>query len=277
MWDERYDLTCGRHPDLVAVYGSRRGRWALLLRQTIAPLAEERTTWMAETRRAAHAVITDLRAAGLTGRFVVLQWRPIGEIVHVMESWTHCWDGDRERREEVTRVAVGQLADRQYLAAARTAVSPAVVHERMTTMLVGVGETGAICGETLVTWYQDMAPCWLAVEPSIRRELMLRAHYWIAQHAPWHPSSGPSTVRAAHELASRLGTALLPTLPPAELERWQPWVRLVVTDLQRALCWPVARRDEAWARWLFLIPYSIPVGLRTFAGVDERRAEPLSA
>ena len=39
MWDERLAEVCRRHPDLVAVYESSRGRLGLLLRQTLVPLA----------------------------------------------------------------------------------------------------------------------------------------------------------------------------------------------------------------------------------------------
>ena len=41
IWEDRYIEVCRRHPDLVAVYESPRGRLALLLRQTLVPLGPE--------------------------------------------------------------------------------------------------------------------------------------------------------------------------------------------------------------------------------------------
>ena len=43
---------------------------------------------------------------------------------------------------------------------------------------------------------------------------------------------------------------------------WGPWIELVRVDLQRALTRPPKRRTEAWARWLFFIPYSVPTPRR---------------
>jgi hypothetical protein len=44
---------------------------------------------------------------------------------------------------------------------------------------------------------------------------------------------------------------------PAESEGWRQFVRAVVANLRHALLLPVTRRNEAWVRWLFLIPYSV--------------------
>src|SRR2546428_11641743 len=68
---------CCRHPDLVAVYEAPDGRLALLLRQTLVPLGEERGRWFNDTRRAAHAAVASLRAAGGTQDVTVLQGRPL--------------------------------------------------------------------------------------------------------------------------------------------------------------------------------------------------------
>ena len=62
IWDDRFAEVCRRHPDLVAVYESPRGRLALLLRQTLVPLGPEHFEWLAETRATARAVIA--RSAG---------------------------------------------------------------------------------------------------------------------------------------------------------------------------------------------------------------------
>lgn len=56
-------------------------------------------------------------------------------------------------------------------------------------------------------------------------------------------------------------------LSAGELDVWKAWIRLTLADLERALAWPPARRTEARVRWLFFIPYSIPVTGRRPAGV----------
>ena len=43
MWLDRYSAVCQECPDLVAVYESPDGRFALLLRQTVVPLPEALT------------------------------------------------------------------------------------------------------------------------------------------------------------------------------------------------------------------------------------------
>jgi len=107
------------HPDLVAIFQSRRGRIALLLRQTMVPLVEERSKWLEETRRSARAVITALRGTGLTGPWLVLQWRSIGQAAEVLRGWQCRYDADPVRRAELTRIVERRLADLRYLAAVR--------------------------------------------------------------------------------------------------------------------------------------------------------------
>src|SRR5207247_10680592 len=70
----------------------------------------------------------------------------------------------------------------------------------------------------------------------------------------------------------RLVWRLVRVVPPGELDVWKAWLRLTVNDLQRALAWPASRRREAWARWLFAIPYSIPVTGRRPRDVATRSA-----
>ena len=84
MWDERLAEVCRRHPDLIAVYESSRGRLGLLLRQTLVPLAAEQMMWVAETRTVARGLIQDLRAAGFEGGTVVLQWLPIEDVARIV-------------------------------------------------------------------------------------------------------------------------------------------------------------------------------------------------
>jgi hypothetical protein len=105
------------HPDLVAIFQSRRGRIALLLRQTMVPIAEERGKWLDDTRRSARAVITTLREAGLAGPWLVLQWRPLGQAAEVLHGWRCRHDADPVRRAELTRVVERRLADLRYLSA----------------------------------------------------------------------------------------------------------------------------------------------------------------
>jgi hypothetical protein len=100
---------------LVAIFQSRRGRIALLLRQTLVPLAEERSKWLEETRRSARAVITALRANGITGPWLVLQWRSLGQAAEVLRGWRCRYDADPVRRAELTRVVERRLADQRYL------------------------------------------------------------------------------------------------------------------------------------------------------------------
>ena len=47
--------------------------------------------------------------------------------------------------------------------------------------------------------------------------------------------------------------------PPDDETFWRPWIRLVVNDLERALRRPIGDWNQAWARWLLLIPYSVPM------------------
>ena len=103
------------HPDLVAVYASRAGRLALLLRQTLVPLPEERDPWLRETRAATRAVVGGLRAAGWRHPCLVLQWRPLGQVARVLRRWRCVYEADPGRRAALTRVVEGRLADRRFL------------------------------------------------------------------------------------------------------------------------------------------------------------------
>jgi hypothetical protein len=107
----------------------------------------------------------------------------------------------------------------------------------------------------LVHWYASLASSWLEVEPPTRRLLMLRTHQWIAERVLTpRRQDGPS---APGDLkpGGALVQSLFALIPPRELDDWRGWIRLVVVELKRALRWPPAKRNEAWAHWLFLIPY----------------------
>jgi len=112
----------------------------------------------------------------------------------------------------------------------------------------------------LVHWYVSLAPSWLQVEPPLRRLLMLRTHQWIVECVLTpQPRDMPP---AAEDLkpGGALVQSLIASVPPDQLDEWRGWIRLVVLDLKRALRWAPAMRNEAWAHWLFLIPYSAQAG-----------------
>ena len=107
-------------------------------------------------------------------------------------------------------------------------------------------------------WYAEMTPSWLDIEPVTRRRLVLRTHRWLADEVF---SGTASLAELLEDLgpAGGLTTALEALVPAHETARWQPWLRTLRHDLRRALAWPISRRTDPWCRWLFLIPYSIPV------------------
>ena len=72
-WDDRDAEICRRHRNVVAVYESADGRYALLLADTLVPLAYEHRAWLESTRPTARAVVRDLRATGLRRRFFIMQ------------------------------------------------------------------------------------------------------------------------------------------------------------------------------------------------------------
>ncbi len=116
MGSDRYAVPGRAHRDLVAIYESRSRELALLLRQTVVPLAVEHDRWLVETRKVARAVRADLRAAGFDGRVLILQWQPLETVARVLREWTCRYDGDPARRREVQRVVARHLDDREYIA-----------------------------------------------------------------------------------------------------------------------------------------------------------------
>lgn len=268
MWDERFAETCARHADLVAVFESAHGRLGLLLRQTLVPLDAERLDWLGETRAVARHIITDLRAVGFSGGAVVLQWLPVHDVARIVGRWVRRWDGDPVRRSQLLAVVERRLMDERYLAARRAHGTSPVERPTATPVIAGDADAPAEgfneAGlDALKAWYEAMAPCWLAIQPARRRRLVLQSHVWIADHALADPVEGPR--RAAAELGrdGSLVRALDRLVPRAQAAPWRAWIDLVRTDLARALARPPARRTQAWARWLFLIPYSVPVPHRS--------------
>jgi hypothetical protein len=263
MWDDRLAEVCRQHPDLVAVYESSRGRLGLLLRQTLVPLAAEQMEWLRETRTVARAINQDFRAAGFAGATLVLQWLPIEDVARIVARWVRRWDGDRARRSELLAVVERRLADQRFLASVSPADSPApraevdsrAVPETIPTRRAGFDETGLAA---LKAWYETMAPCWLAIQPARRRRLVLQTHVWLADVALGDPIEGPGRALAELGPQGSLVRALQRHVPGPELGAWRPWIEYVRVDLLRSLGRPAELRTQAWARWLFFIPYAAP-------------------
>jgi hypothetical protein len=112
----------------------------------------------------------------------------------------------------------------------------------------------------LEEWYESLMPSWLEVKPALRRLLMLRTHQWIAERvlAPARRHGPPPAEDLRPDGA--LVRSLVALLPPGQAGEWRSWIRLVAVEMKRALRWPAEQRNEAWAHWLFLIPYSGPAG-----------------
>jgi hypothetical protein len=266
MWDERFAQTCRQHPDLVAVYESAHGRLGLLLRQTLVPLDAERVEWLTETRAVARRVIGDLRGGGFTDGAVVLQWLPMMDLARIVARWVRRWDGDPARRSQLLAVVERRLVDERFLATRRRhgrapAVDPAAppASNSGAAPAIGVEEAGL---DALKAWYEAMAPCWLAIQPARRRRLVLQSHVWIADRALTDPVDGPRQAAAELGPDGSLARVLERLVRRSEAAGWRSWIDLVRADLARALAQPPARRTQAWARWLFLIPYSVPVPRR---------------
>lgn len=108
----------------------------------------------------------------------------------------------------------------------------------------------------LVVWYASLESRWLDVEPAVRRLLMLRIHQWIAERVLTSEGEGRSPAAEDLTPGGALDQSLSPLIPPGEMDDWRGWIQLVVAQLKDVLQWPAARRNEAWAHWLFLIPWS---------------------
>ena len=260
MWDDRFLEVCRRHPDVIAVYESRHGRLGLLLRQTLVPLGAERLAWLTETRATVRAFIADVRGAGFAGGIVVLQWLPAPDVARIVARWVRRWDGDPARRSVITASVERAVADQTYMnERAESQVTPVTPPTSSSVRVPrALDETGLAA---LKAWYEMMAPCWLAIQPARRRRLVLQTHVWIAERVLADSNAGADTALAELAADGPLARALARLVPGAETATWRLWSELVRADLERALRVP-RRRSQAWARWLFLIPYSVPVPRR---------------
>jgi len=108
---------------------------------------------------------------------------------------------------------------------------------------------------SLLTWYLGLIPYWMEATPGMKRRLLLRTHQWIVDRV-----LAPEVTLAAALGDLRPDGDLTETLnalvPAGETGEWRHFIRVLVANLRHALQLPVTRRNEAWVRWLFLIPYS---------------------
>jgi hypothetical protein len=242
VWSDRHTVACRRRPAVVAVWEGAGGRLALLLRHTVFPLPTERTSWLIETADAACPVIDDLRRAGCWGAPIVLNWRPLATIAHVARTWRLRYDADPNRRAELLDAVDVHLADQHASAA------PLVAPTRPAPV-----DVPALRRLRVLEWYGARAGEWLGAEPTTRRHLILGAQRWIARHVLAGEGT-PSIEGLDDSVRAALVADLNGALTAAERATWRRWILELVASLDRALRCPSHRRDEAWARWLFMIP-----------------------
>jgi hypothetical protein len=265
MWSERFADACRDHPDLAAVFESSSGALALLLRHTLVPLEQEHEMWLVATRGSSRQILRHLRAAGLRGAVRVVQWLPLSEANEIMGTWICRLDRDAARRAQLHEVARRHVQDERFLAACvgRSHASGAVAQ---LSALEASGDWAP-----LARWYRSMTDSWRTVEPGQRRLLVLTTHEWVAAHLMRDLRAASIDPRDLED-GGALGRALRGCLPADQLDDWSGWIQLVLGDLRQALRRPVAARNQPWARWLFLIPYSIPAPAGRAGGRDARQA-----
>jgi hypothetical protein len=122
----------------------------------------------------------------------------------------------------------------------------------------------------LLLWYLGLTPHWTSVESRTECRLLLRTHEWIADRV-LAADVGLAAAIADLTPGGPLTAALLALAGP-EADARRPFIDAVVANLRHALLLPVARRNEAWLRWLFLIPYSLRPRAGTPAAPGRRRA-----
>jgi hypothetical protein len=109
---------------------------------------------------------------------------------------------------------------------------------------------------SLVTWYLGLTPYWMGTGCTTKTRILLRTHEWIIDRA-LAPGVGLAGAAADLRPDGALACALAEVAGVDERGEWRHFVQLVLANLRHALLLPVTERNEAWARWLFLIPYSI--------------------
>src|SRR5262249_26565255 len=118
-----------------------------------------------------------------------------------------------------------------------------------------------------------------AIQPARRRRLVLQTHVWIAERVLAEPTSTIGPALKDLDFDGALARALTRLVPSGEVSTWRLGIDLLRAGLQRALRLPRARQSQAWARWLFLIPYSVPVPRRgrVSAAADPTLTDPAPA
>jgi len=109
---------------------------------------------------------------------------------------------------------------------------------------------------SLVTWYLGLIPHWMGGQSRIRTRVLLRTHQWIVDRV-LAPEVSLPTAAAELQPEGALVRALTELVPAGDRDGWRQFIQVVVANLRHALLLPVTRRNEAWVRWLFLIPYSV--------------------
>ncbi len=109
---------------------------------------------------------------------------------------------------------------------------------------------------TLLTWYLGLIPHWMGARPRLRTRLLLRTHQWIVDRI-LAPEVSLAAAVADLSPDGDLARILAGLVPAGESERRRQFIEVLVANLRHALLLPVTRRNEAWVRWLFLIPYSV--------------------
>ena len=138
-----------------------------------------------------------------------------------------------------------------------TAWTPAVKEQRTLRGQLVATLLSENLPSTFVTWYLGLTPHWMSAGPRLRTRLLLRTHQWILERIV---APEASLVAAASDLRPDGGLTriLVDLVPPSEdSEPRRQFIRVLVANLRHALLLPVTRRNEAWLRWLFLIPYSV--------------------
>ena len=143
-----------------------------------------------------------------------------------------------------------RVVGKEFPPSERGQVGPEAELERR--VMAALHRTGRV---GLVDWYASLTPSWLEVGPAVHRLLMLRIHQWIAERVLMPRRQDMPLAADDLKPDGTLVRSLCALIPPGEQDQWRGWIRLVVVDLKRALRWPAAKRNEAWAHWLFLIPY----------------------
>jgi hypothetical protein len=123
----------------------------------------------------------------------------------------------------------------------------------------GALAAAAMSGKTpssLVTWYLGLTHHWMGDNPRVKTRILLGTHEWIVDRV-LAPDVGLAALTADLRPEGALTRSLAALVPPDDAAEWRHFIDLVVANLRHALLVPVTQHNEAWVRWLFLIPYSI--------------------